>query len=72
MNIDELRKQVPVAATGPSFRGDLVAGLLLTAALICSLSTLVTDNPTWPGLAAILLVLLSLLYTRIAERRADA
>jgi hypothetical protein len=72
MNIEELRKQVPVVATGFSFRGELVAGLLLTAALICSLSTLVVENPTWLSLSAILLVLLSLLYTHIAERRSDA
>jgi hypothetical protein len=69
MDINELRKQVITEQDGVGMRPQAIVGVLLAAALICSLATLFVDEPIWLPVAAILFLVLGLLGARSLERR---
>jgi hypothetical protein len=69
MDINELRKQVIIERDEVGMRRQAIVGVLLAAALICSLATVFLDQPTWLPAAAILFLALGLLGARSIERR---
>lgn len=69
MDISELRKQVMAAPVKTGAGWEMLVGVFLASALICSLATAFIADPEWTALGAILFLALGLLCDRERERR---
>lgn len=71
MNVEDLRKQVSSGSSHSPIRWELIAVIMLAAALVLSVATAFAPKPELTAGGAVVLLMLSLVFGRTFQRIPD-